>query len=67
MRRARHRTHDGDGDALAAALARADWERAALLLLLGVSMAARMLPEGAIDDVLAVLGAEEEHGEREGE
>jgi len=47
------------GDALAAAIERDDWERAALLLLLGVSVVARSLPEGQIDDVLALLDGEE--------
>ncbi|MBI5288562.1 MAG: hypothetical protein HY873_06275 [Chloroflexi bacterium] len=50
------------GDALAAAIEHDDWERAALLLLLGVSAVARSLPEGQIDDVLALLDGEEARG-----
>jgi hypothetical protein len=41
--------------ALAAAVRRSEWERVALLLLLGVAMAARKAPPGTIDDVLALL------------
>jgi hypothetical protein len=47
-----------DEDALAMAIQRNDWERAALLLLLGVSMAARSIGEGDIDDLLAALDGE---------
>lgn len=42
-------------DALAIAIARNDWERAALLLALGLSLAARSLPDETIDDLLALL------------
>lgn len=45
-------------DALAVALRQNDWERAALLLLLGVSMAARSLPDGDIDDLLSAIDGE---------
>jgi hypothetical protein len=44
--------------ALALAIRRDDWELAALLLLHGIVTAARALPPGAIDDVLALLDAE---------
>ena len=40
---------------LAAAIRRKDWERAALLLLIGLLEAARNAPPGTIDDVLAML------------
>ena len=45
-------------DALAIAIQQNDWERAALLLMLGVSMAARSLGEGDIGDLLAALDGE---------
>lgn len=45
--------------ALAVAIDRGDWERAALLLLAGVSAAARRVPAGTVDDVLALLSEEE--------
>ena len=45
---------------LAAAMRRNEWERVALLLLLGVAEAARKAPPGTIDDVLAMLSAEED-------
>jgi hypothetical protein len=45
-------------DALTAAIERNDWERVALLVVLGASMAAQMVPEGTIDDLLAALDAE---------
>jgi len=48
-----------DADALAIAIERNDWERAALLLMLGVSAVARTLPAGDIDDLLALLDREE--------
>ncbi len=41
--------------ALADAISRDDWERASLLLLLAVAAAARALPPGTIDDLLALL------------
>lgn len=44
--------------ALALAIRRDDWELAALLLLHGIVSAARTLPPGTIDDVLALLDAE---------
>jgi hypothetical protein len=40
---------------LAASMRRSEWERVALLLLLGVAAAARKAPPGTIDDVLALL------------
>lgn len=49
-----------EGDALAIAIAAEDWERAALLVALGMRMAARLLPEETIDDVLALLSDEQE-------
>lgn len=50
---------DGSPDALAIAIARNDWERAALLLALGLSLAARSLPDETIDDLLALMSNEE--------
>lgn len=46
-------------NALALAIDHNDWERAALLLLLGVSQAVRSLPRATIDDVLDLIEAEE--------
>jgi hypothetical protein len=43
---------------LAMAIRRKDWERAALLLLVGLLEAARDMPPGTIDDVLTLLSAE---------
>ncbi len=43
---------------LGAAIRRKDWERAALLLLIGLMEAARNAPPGTIDDVLELLSAE---------
>lgn len=40
---------------LATAIRRKDWERAALLLLIGLLEAARNAPPGTIDDVLMLL------------
>ena len=45
---------------LAAAIRRNEWERVALLLLLGMAEAARKAPPGTIDDVLAMLSLEED-------
>jgi hypothetical protein len=42
-------------NALAIALADRDWERAALLLMLGVAQVVSTLPRETIDDVLALL------------
>lgn len=42
-------------DALALAIAAKDWERAALLLVLGMHQAARLLPDATVDDLLALL------------
>lgn len=43
---------------LAAAIRRKEWERAALLLLIGLMEAARNAPPGTIDDVLTLLSAD---------
>lgn len=51
-------TSAGD-DALAIAFQSNDLERAALLLLLGVSMVVRTVSAGTIDDVLALLSMDE--------
>jgi hypothetical protein len=48
---------------LAAAIRRKEWERAALLLLIGLLEAARDVPPGTIDDVLAMLSREEGGGD----
>ncbi len=40
---------------IAVSVRRNEWERVALLLLLGVAAAARKAPPGTIDDVLAML------------
>ncbi|MBI5285095.1 MAG: hypothetical protein HY874_08390 [Chloroflexi bacterium] len=45
---------------IAASIRRNEWERVALLLLIGVAAAARKAPPGTIDDVLALLSAEED-------
>ena len=45
---------------IAASVRRNEWERVALLLLIGVAAAARKAPPGTIDDVLALLSAEED-------
>ena len=45
---------------LATAIRRKDWERAALLLLIGLLEAARNAPPGTIDDVLVMLSREEQ-------
>jgi hypothetical protein len=54
-RQTRLATSAAEGDVLALALQQNDFERAALLLLLGVSMAARALEATTIDDVLTLL------------
>lgn len=46
--------------ALARQIRRRDWERVALLLLLAMAEAARRLPPGDIDDLIALLAPEEE-------
>jgi hypothetical protein len=43
-------------DALGLAIASNDWERAALLLTLGFSLAVQSMPKETIDDVLTLLG-----------
>jgi hypothetical protein len=54
------------GDAaMRAAIRRNDMERVALRLLLALAEAARRLPPGTIDDVLALLSAEEAGGDDE--
>jgi hypothetical protein len=45
--------------AMRSAIRRGEMERVALRLLLGVAMAARTLPPGTIDDVLALLSRPE--------
>ena len=45
--------------ALAGAIARDDWERASLMLLLAVAAAARALPPGTIDDLLALISIDD--------
>lgn len=42
---------------------RGEWERAALLLLLGASRVLARLPSGRVDDLLAVLSQESDAGE----
>jgi len=49
--------------AMRAAIRRNELERVALYLLLGVARAARSVPPGTIDDVLALLSAEEAGGD----
>jgi hypothetical protein len=52
-------------NALAIALHQSDWERAALLLMLGIVQMACTLPHETIDDVLTLLdGDEERDGDR---
>jgi hypothetical protein len=41
--------------ALASAIERRDWDAAALYLVLGVARAARWLPQGTANDLLAAL------------
>ncbi len=45
--------------AMALAIERREWDRVALCLLLGVSIAARKAPPGTVDDLLALLAGEE--------
>ena len=45
---------------LTLAIRRGEWELVALALLLSLSDAARRLPPGTIDDVIALLSDEEE-------
>lgn len=45
--------------AVAVAVRRGEWERASLLLLIAVSVAARRLPAGTVEDVLALLSETE--------
>lgn len=47
------------GSALAMAIRRNNWELAALLLLDALATAARSLPPGAIDGILALISDEE--------
>ena len=54
----RRRSRPATGDALSLALERAEWERAALCLLIATAHAVRCLPDGAINELLAVLAAE---------
>ena len=51
---------DGEADALALAIEADDWERVALLVALGMTMATRLLPEATVDDLLALLSEDEE-------
>ena len=48
------RTRD-DGEVIAAAMQRGEWERVALALLLGVAIAARSMSDANIDDLLVLL------------
>ena len=54
----RHRHVPANG-ALAIAIRRNNWELAALLLLDALANAARTLPPGSIDDILALISDEE--------
>ena len=45
--------------AMALAIERREWDRVALCLLLGVSIAARKAPPGTVDDLLSLLAGEE--------
>ena len=47
--------HRDDGEVIAAAMQRGEWERVALALLLGVAIAARSMSDANIDDLLAFL------------
>jgi hypothetical protein len=49
------RSEAGRPSAIALAVERADWERVALLVLIGVARAARDLPQASVEDVLALL------------
>lgn len=67
MRRRRqdHTQPKSPGGALALAIERSDWERASLLILIAVARAARSIPSGTIDDVLALMSVEKEAGDAE--
>jgi len=58
MRGSRRSDAGASGSAIALAVERADWERVALLVLIGVARAARELPDATVDDVLALLEEE---------
>lgn len=49
-----------DGEAIAAAMRRGEWERVALALLLGVAIAARSMSEANIDDLLTLLAHDDD-------
>jgi hypothetical protein len=49
------------GNALALAIHDRNWERAALLLMLGVTQTMSMLPRQTIDDVIALLDSDGGH------
>jgi hypothetical protein len=55
--RTRREDRSPDRGTLSVAIRRSDWERASLLLLIGVAETARRLPPGTIDDLLALLDA----------
>ena len=54
----------GRANAVALAVERADWERVALLVLIGVARVARELPGASVDDVLALLEEEARDDDR---
>ena len=54
-----------DGEVIAAAMQRGEWERVALALLLGVAIAARSMSDANIDDLLALLGDDDAANGRE--
>jgi hypothetical protein len=63
------RSRVGPRDDIALAIERGErgeWERLALYLLLGVSVAASKAPPGTVDDVLALFDAGEERPRRAG-
>jgi hypothetical protein len=64
-RRAAPARPQGDS-ALALAIRRREYERAALCLLAGFAEAWRRLPDGAIDDVLALLASADDDARRDG-
>jgi hypothetical protein len=49
---------------LAAKIRRQEWEPVALALLLALGDAARRLPPATVDDLLALISAEEKEDER---
>ena len=61
---AKNEAPSSEGNALATAIHTNDWERAALLLLLGVSQVARSLPRTTIHDVIDLLEHEEPGDDR---